>query len=101
MNNILSKILCSFFILLPVSFSAKAGLNADTTQLLANNIGDVSPNSFTRTVVKEANIYILQVFRLIWMNLWIMFRNSAIKKEIILSVLTKEAKNIFLKLLLF
>ena len=56
MNNILSKILCSFFILLPVSFSAKAGLNADTTQLLANNIGDVSPNSFTRTVVKEANI---------------------------------------------
>src|ERR1035437_280134 len=55
MNNILIKILCGLFILLPISFSAKAGLNADTTQLLAN-IGDVSPNSFTRTVVKEANI---------------------------------------------
>ena len=56
MNNILSKILCSFFILLPVSFSAKAVLSADTTQLLANNTGDISPNSFTRTVIKEANI---------------------------------------------
>ena len=55
MNNILSKILCGIFIVLSVS-TAKGGLNTDTTQLLANNITDNSTKSFTRTVIKEANI---------------------------------------------
>ncbi len=54
MNNILSKILCGIFIVLSVS-TAKGGLYTDTTHLLAS-INDNSSKSFTRTIVKEANI---------------------------------------------
>ena len=54
MNNLLSKILCGIFIVLSVS-TAKGGVNSDTTHLLAN-INDNSSKSYTRTIVKEANI---------------------------------------------
>lgn len=54
MNNILSKILCGIFIVLSVS-TAKGGLYTDTTHLLAK-INDNSSKSFTRTVIKDANI---------------------------------------------
>lgn len=55
MNIILSKILCGF-IIVSSSYYAKAGSYTDTTNLLANNSSNNSSNSFTRTVVKEANI---------------------------------------------
>ncbi len=57
MNNILSRILCNLSIVfvLSNSVSAKAVLK-DTTQLLANNTGDVSSNALTTTITKEANI---------------------------------------------
>lgn len=55
MNNILSKILC-VFIVISVSITAKAGGYTDTAKLLAKNTGNISSNSFTRTLVKEANI---------------------------------------------
>ena len=57
MNNILSRILCnlSIVIALSISFSAKAGVK-DTTLLLANNTGNVSPNALTTAITKEANI---------------------------------------------
>lgn len=55
MNMKLSKLLCNIFFALSLSFSVKAD-SRDTTQLLANNIGNSSPNTLTRTVVKEANI---------------------------------------------
>ncbi len=57
MNNILSRILCNLSIVfaLSISFSAKAGVK-DTTPLLANNTGNVSPNALTTAITKEANI---------------------------------------------
>lgn len=55
MNNILSKILCGF-VIVSATLSATAGSNTDTTRLLANNTGNVSTNSFTKTIVKEVNI---------------------------------------------
>ncbi len=57
MNNILSRILCNLSIVfaLSISFSAKAGVK-DTTLLLANNTGNVSPNALTTAITKEANI---------------------------------------------
>ena len=55
MNNILSKILCGLFIVL-ISTPAQAGTYTDSTKLLANNTGNIPAKSFTRTVVKEANI---------------------------------------------
>lgn len=55
MNNILSKILCGY-IIISASISAKAEGYTDTTILLAKNAGNATSNSFTRTVVKEANI---------------------------------------------
>jgi Soluble lytic murein transglycosylase and related regulatory proteins (some contain LysM/invasin domains) len=54
MNNILLKLLCSISVVLYVSFPAKAGYT-DSSYLLANNSSNTS-KSFTRTVVKEANI---------------------------------------------
>src|SRR5438045_8862142 len=53
MNNIFSKLLCCISIVLYVSFPAEAGYT-DSTHLLANNSSKTG--SFTRTVVKEANI---------------------------------------------
>jgi membrane-bound lytic murein transglycosylase D len=55
MNNILSKLLCGLFIVL-MSTPAEAGIYTDSTKLLANNTGNISAKSFTRTIVKEANI---------------------------------------------
>ena len=54
MNNILSKILCGFSIVL-VAISAKAGSNPDSTKLLAHTTNTGS-NSITKTVVKAVNI---------------------------------------------
>jgi soluble lytic murein transglycosylase-like protein len=56
MNNILSKILCGFFIVFAISISltAKAGFS-DTTILLANNtVTNASP--VFKTVIRPANI---------------------------------------------
>ncbi|HUS00283.1 MAG TPA: lytic transglycosylase domain-containing protein [Chitinophagaceae bacterium] len=55
MNNILSKLLCGLFIVL-MSTPAEAGFYTDSTKLFANNTGNISAKSFTRTMVKEANI---------------------------------------------
>lgn len=55
MNNILSKLLCGLFIVL-MSTPAEAGFYKDSTKLLAKNTNTISAKSFTRTVVKEANI---------------------------------------------
>lgn len=54
MNNILSKILCGISILF-ISVSVEGRSNPDTSKLIASNTTSVS-NSFTRTIVKEANI---------------------------------------------
>ena len=54
MNNILSKLLCGLLLFIPGA--AEAGSTSDTSVLIAKNGRNTASNSFTRTVIKEANI---------------------------------------------
>ena len=51
----LSKLLCGLFIVL-MTTPADAGFYTDSSKLLASNTSNISAKSFTRTVVKQANI---------------------------------------------
>lgn len=55
MNNKLSKVFCSAFIVLTGSFSSKAN-TADTTVLLASNSDEVSAVTMKSVTVKAANV---------------------------------------------
>ncbi len=56
MPQLLSRICVCFLLIISGSFSSKAQFNGDTTILLANNKIEISSISFTRTIIKEANI---------------------------------------------
>lgn len=95
MNNILLKILCSFFIVFYISFPSDAGIGNDTTRLIAAN--STGSNSFTRTVVKESNVIYPSVLQAHIDESMDYVQNFSNKKKNYLISIYQRGKNLFPK----
>ena len=95
MNNILLKLLCSSSILFYVSFPANAGINTDSTKLIAANSS--SANSLSGTTIIQANVVYPAVLNAHIDESLNYVQNFSNKKKNYLASIYQKGKNLFPK----